>query len=141
VLLPAIVVGFFFRFFNFGACNLFGTCNFEFGISATFLNYILAVLIASGFFLLIYLISKGRWMGFGDVKLAILLGLLLGFPNILAGLFLSFFFGAIIGVTLMFLQKKEIKSEIPFAPFLIGGTCIAMLWGQQLINWYLGAFL
>src|SRR3989344_4664509 len=84
-------------------------------------------------FLFLFLISKGKWIGFGDVKLAILLGFLLGFPNILSGLFLSFFFGAIIGLILMFLNKKGLESEIPFAPFLIIGTFVAMFFGDQII--------
>jgi prepilin signal peptidase PulO-like enzyme (type II secretory pathway) len=109
---------------------------FEFQI----LNYLLAVLIGSGFFLAIFLVSKGVAMGFGDVKLAILLGLLLGFPNILVGLFLAFFFGAIIGIIMMFFGKKGFKSEIPFGPFLITGTFLAMFWGQQIISWYLNLF-
>ena len=103
-------------------------------------NYFFAVLIGSGLFLFIFLISKGRWMGFGDVKLTVLMGFLLGFPNILAGLFLAFFFGAIIGVILMVLNKKGLKSEIPFGPFLIAGTFMTMFWGEQLIKWYLKIF-
>jgi prepilin signal peptidase PulO-like enzyme (type II secretory pathway) len=107
------------------------------------LNVLLALAIAFGFFLTIFLISKGKWMGFGDVKLSILMGLLLGFPNILVALFLAFFFGAIIGIMLMTFptraggEKKSLKSEIPFGPFLIVGTFVAMLWGNQLISWYL----
>ncbi len=105
------------------------------------LNFLLAVLIASGFFFIIWFFSGGRWMGFGDVKLAILLGLILGFPNILTGLFLAFLFGAIIGVVLMAVKKKELNSKIPFGPFLIMGTFIAILWGQQLMQWYLSLIL
>jgi prepilin signal peptidase PulO-like enzyme (type II secretory pathway) len=101
------------------------------------INYIFAALIGSGFFLSIFLISKGLWMGFGDVKFAILMGLLLGFPNILLALFLSFFFGAIIGIILMVFKKKGIKSEIPFAPFLIIGTFLTVFWGEQIMSWYL----
>jgi len=100
----------------------------------------LAAVIASAFFLIIFLVSKGRAMGFGDVKLAFLMGLLLGLPNVLAALFLAFFFGAIIGLILMGFGKKGLKSEIPFGPFLIAGTFIAMLWGEQLINWYMNIF-
>ncbi len=100
------------------------------------INYLLAAAVASGFFLVIFLISKGCWMGFGDVKLAVLMGLLLGLPNVLAALFLAFFFGAIIGLILMVFDKKNLKSEIPFGPFLIAGTFIAMLWGPQIIQWY-----
>jgi len=104
-------------------------------------NFLIAAIIAAGFFLLIFLISKGRAMGFGDVKLAVLMGLLLGMPNIFLALFLAFFFGAIIGIILMVLQKKSLKSEIPFGPFLIIGTFIAILYGEQLVNWYMHLFL
>jgi len=105
------------------------------------LNFFLAALIASGFFLIIFLISRGRWMGFGDVKLAVLMGLLLGVLNVSLALFLAFFFGGIIGIVLMVYKKKNLKSEIPFGPFLIIGTFLAMLWGPQIINWYLKLFL
>jgi prepilin signal peptidase PulO-like enzyme (type II secretory pathway) len=122
VLFPAIMIAFIYRLFE----------NFS-----SILFFLLASLIASGFFLAIFLISKGRWMGFGDVKLAVLMGLLLGVQNVLAALFLAFFFGAIIGVILMVFGKKKLKSEIPFGPFLIIGTFLAMLYGSQIIQWYL----
>ena len=69
------------------------------------------------------------------------MGLLLGFPLVLAGLFLAFCFGAIIGIGLMVIKKKELHSQIPFAPFLIVGTATAMVWGRGIIEWYLGLFL
>ena len=105
------------------------------------LNYFFAVIVASGFFLAIFLVSKGRWMGFGDVKLAILMGLLLGFSNVLVALFLAFFFGAIIGVMLMIFKGKKLKSEIPFGPFLIMGTFMAMFWASQIIQWYVTSII
>jgi leader peptidase (prepilin peptidase)/N-methyltransferase len=104
-------------------------------------NTIYAALGASGFFLLIYLISSGQWLGFGDVKLAFLMGLFLGFPNILVALFLSFFIGAIVGLLLIAKGKKTLKSEVPFGPFLAIGTITAFLYGQQLIDWYSGLFI
>jgi len=133
VLFPAIAAAFVYRLFE----------NF-----VSLPSYLLAAVIASGFFLAIFLASAGRWMGFGDVKLAVLMGFLLGFPNILAGLFLAFFFGAIIGVILMVFpfgsaqggNKKGLKSEIPFGPFLITGTFTALFWGKEIIQWYLQLF-
>ncbi len=120
ILFPAIGITFAYRLWNIAFLG----------------NYILAIGLAAGFFLFIFLVSNGNWMGFGDVKLVILLGLLLGFPGILTGLFLAFAMGAIVGVISMLIYKRGLKSEIPFAPFLIGGTGIAFFWGPALINCY-----
>ena len=101
------------------------------------LNYLLAVLVSAGFFLIIFLVSKGRGMGFGDVKLAVLMGLLLGLPSVLVALFIAFVLGAIMGVILMIFQRKGLKSEIPFGPFLVLGTIISLFWGGAVIQWYI----
>lgn len=104
------------------------------------LNTILAAFMASGFFLFLVLVSKGKWMGLGDVKLAFLMGLILGWPNILLALFLSFFSGAIVGVGLIMLHKKGFKSEIPFGPFLSASTIFILLYGSQIIEKFLNGF-
>ena len=98
---------------------------------------LLSAFLASGFFLFIILVSKGKWMGLGDVKLAFFMGLFLGFPNILAALFFAFLIGAIIGVGLILKGRKTLKSEVPFGPFLVIATFIAFFWGRILIDWYL----
>lgn len=126
ILFPAIGITFFYRLI------------FDFDF---ILNYILAAFLASGFFFLIFAISKGKWMGFGDVKLAILMGFLLGFPNVLVALFLAFLFGAFVGIILMIYGKKKLKSEIPFGPFLITGTFLALFFGESLITWYISFFM
>jgi prepilin signal peptidase PulO-like enzyme (type II secretory pathway) len=141
ILFPAIAITFIYRFLDFGNLNLFRISDFGFRISAIFSNFLFAAFIASGFFLVIFLISAGRWLGFGDVKLAVLMGLLLGLPNVLVALFLAFFFGAIIGVGLIVLNKKNLKSEVPFGPFLITGTFIALFWGSQMIQLYFSIFV
>lgn len=102
-----------------------------------FFNLILSGLAAAGFFLAIVLISRGKWMGLGDVKLAFLMGLLLGFPNILVALFLAFSIGAIIGTGLIIKGRKTLKSEVPFGPFLVIGTFLALFWGERIMKWYL----
>ena len=126
VLFPAIGITFIYQLTN----------NFSFA----FFDYLLAGALASLFFGLIFFISKGKWMGFGDVELAFLMGLLLGSLNVVVALFLAFIFGAIIGIILMILQQKNIKSEIPFGPFLILGTFVSILLGGQLILMYLNLF-
>jgi len=101
------------------------------------LNLIYSCLGASLFFFLIWFLSRGKWIGFGDVKLVFFMGLFLGFPNILVALFLAFLIGAIIGLGFIFFKKKDLSSEIPFGPFLVTGTFIALFFGRELINWYL----
>jgi prepilin signal peptidase PulO-like enzyme (type II secretory pathway) len=108
---------------------------------STILNNFYAAFGAALFFLIIVLATKGKGMGVGDIKLAFFMGLLLGLPNILVALFLAFLIGAIIGLGMIALKKKTLKSEIPFGPFLILGTFIALFWGSNLINWYLNLFL
>lgn len=105
------------------------------------LNTLLAALIGSFFFLFIFLLSRGKWIGFGDVKLAFFMGLFLNFPNILVALFFAFLIGAIIGIGLVLASKKKLRSEVPFGPFLVAGTFIALFGGEKIINWYLNLFL
>jgi prepilin signal peptidase PulO-like enzyme (type II secretory pathway) len=144
VLFPAIAIAFVYKVFvnlSLSHWDLIENWKLKIENSASIVNLLLAIAISSGFFFVIWLVSGGKWMGFGDVKLAVLLGLILGFPNILVGLFLSFFFGAIIGIILIILEKKKSKSEIPFGPFLIFGTFLTMFWGEKIIAWYLNLVL
>ncbi len=101
-----------------------------------FSPYLFSALGASAFFLVIILITRGKGMGLGDAKLVFLMGLLLGWPNILAALFIAFFIGAIVGVGLIFWGRKTMKSQIPFGPFLIGGTLIMLFWSRFFLDWY-----
>lgn len=142
VLIPAVVLTIFYRITEAIVNNqLLPARIAEQSVAGGIINYFCAAISASGFFLLIYLISKGKWIGFADVKLGILLGLILGWPNIILSLFLSFFIGGIIGVGLIIFLGKKFKSEIPFAPFLITGTLITLFLGKGLINWYLSLIL
>lgn len=122
VIYPAIILAFIFRLFDF---------------QKLLSDFLPSALMGFVFFLAIFLISRGKWLGFGDVKLIFLLGLFLGFPDILLALFLSFTLGAIIGTGLIVLKKKNFKSEVPFAPFLVLGSAIAFFWGAEILNWYL----
>ena len=84
-------------------------------------------------FALMWLLSRGKWMGLGDAKLAISFGWLLGISAALSGLVISFWSGAIVGLMLIAFSKKHgMKSEIPFAPFLVFGVIIVFLFGLQL---------
>ncbi len=131
VIFPAIIIALIY--------NLFQLFTTRYPLS-TVLNNLYAAFGAAAFFLAIVLVSRGKWMGLGDVKLAFFMGFLLGFPNILVALFLAFLIGAIIGVGLILAKRKHLKSELPFGPFLVTGTFIALFWGQAIAYWYLNLF-
>lgn len=108
-----------------------------YGFSKELAYHALAACMASGFFLLLYLGSKGTWIGFGDVKFAVFMGLFLAPWSVLVALFLSYFIGALVSGVVLLSGKKGLQSEIPFGPFLVAGTFISFAYGERLIDWYL----
>lgn len=76
-------------------------------------------------------------MGFGDVKMALCMGVYLG-AAVVPAMFMGFISGAVIGVAVMALRKANAKTAIPFGPFLAAGAIIALFAGRALINAYLG---
>ncbi|MDZ4229357.1 MAG: prepilin peptidase, partial [Patescibacteria group bacterium] len=85
---------------------------------------------------LLHLLTRGKGMGLGDVKLGFLLGLVLGWPLIIVALFIAFLTGALAGVILIIVRGKTLKTKIAFGPFLLLGMVIAKLWGWSLWHWY-----
>ena len=82
--------------------------------------------------------TRGKGMGWGDVKLVLGLGLVLGFPLILVNVFLAFVIGAVVGIGLIMTKRKALGQVLPFGPFLILGAVIAAFYGQMIWNWYFG---
>jgi len=105
------------------------------------ISLLLGGLIGGGFFFLQFIVSKGKWIGGGDIRLGILMGFLLGWQKLLVAMFLAYFVGAIFSIVLIFLKKKKLKSHLPFGTFLTAGTFVALLWGQEIIDWYLSGSL
>ncbi len=104
--------------------------------SGFFLTGLLGALVVSGFFAAQYFISKGTWIGFGDVKLGLLLGSIFGYKLGIILLVVAYFFGAVVGVYLLANKQKQLRSELPFGVFLALAAIIMMLYGQQIGNWY-----
>jgi len=98
----------------------------------------LAAVVGGGFFYIQYVLSKGKWVGGGDIYLGIMMGLMLSWPNILVALFIAYVGGALVSLGLMIFRKKGLKSIVPFAVFLSAATFIVLLYGTQILNWYLG---
>jgi prepilin signal peptidase PulO-like enzyme (type II secretory pathway) len=97
-----------------------------------------AVAILSGLYLLLWILSKGAWIGFGDVKLGVALGLLLGqWELAFLALFLANFIGCLIVIPGLATKKLSRTTQVPFGPMLITGFFLAALFGTSFISWYL----
>ncbi len=106
-------------------------------LSSYFVTSILGALAGSLPFFLIWYFSDGKWMGFGDVKLMLLLGGSLGLSLVPVVLLLAIMSGGIVSVYLLSFTKLTLKSKVPFGTFLAASCLVTFLWGHQLIDWYL----
>lgn len=120
------------------------------GLVSMFSNSILATdrvlgfLIGGGFFAFIYylfyFIKKRECLGWGDVKLIAVCGLILGYQKTILCIILSSVFGAIILLILSLSKKEESNKEYPFATFIVPACIFSMLFGGMIISWYLSLF-
>ena len=92
--------------------------------------------IGFGIFFLIAIASRGG-MGWGDVKLAGLIGLATGFPLVFFSVILGAILGAVVAVALVVAKKRTFKETLPFGPFLALAAMVTLLWGSNILNWYL----
>ena len=97
-------------------------------------NFLITGIVSFLFLYLIHLLTKGKGMGLGDVKLAFLMGLVLGFPKIVVAFYLAFLTGAFVGVILILLSRAKLKQKIAFGPFLVFGTIFSLLWGEKIVT-------
>lgn len=104
------------------------------------LNHVAGAFLGGGLFVLLFYLTRGRAMGFGDVKLAFSAGLLFGFPDIIFASLLGFLLGGAWGLLLISLGRKHMKDKVPFAPFFVAGMALTVFFGYDIIHWYFSAF-
>jgi len=97
------------------------------------LNLVVAALLPAAFFGAQYVLSRGLWIGSGDIFLGAMMGFMLGFPQVIVALFIAYCSGALVGIALLLGGKKTRKSEIPFGTFLTGATMLMLLYGDQVM--------
>lgn len=108
------------------------------GLPTNLFWIVVTALATGGFFFLLFAVTKGKGMGFGDVIYAFLMGFTLGFPKVIIGLYLAFVTGALVSIALILLKKKKFRGgTIPFGPFLVLGTIISLFWGNMLLSYVL----
>lgn len=93
--------------------------------------------VAVTFFGLQYLLSRGRWIGSGDLRIGAFMGLLLGWPMTLVGLLAAYIIGSIISIFLLVSKNATPKTAVPLGPFLVLGTVLAFFFGDALLDLYL----
>ena len=105
--------------------------------AAAVLVKIIAALGGGVFFALLIAVTRGKGMGMGDLKLAIPLGLLFGWPEIVLVLMAAFVIGAVVGVIAVARGTNSMKGTLPFGPFLALGAVTAFFWSAPIVGWYL----
>lgn len=104
------------------------------------LNHFMGALIGAGIFWLIIVLSRGRGMGWGDLKLGLAGGWLFGWPDIGLATMLSFMIGGLFGGLLLVFKIKTWKDALPFGPFIILGFALTFFFGYRIIDGYFRLF-
>ncbi len=126
----------------FGAANhsFLGPYAAIFGAQGSmWVNKIIATVFGGVFFALLIAVTRGKGMGMGDLKLAIPLGLLFGWPDIIFVMMYGFVAGALVGLISIMRGKNTMKGTVPFGPFLAIGAVVVFFWGFPIVNWYFSA--
>ena len=125
ILIPGIILALIYGYFS------------DQGLEASLLGGLLGAL----FFLSQYLISKGKWIGSGDIRIGIFMGLILGIKLTVLALIISYILGSIVGIFLLATKKADKKTSIPLGPFLVIGTMISYFAGLEIIDWYMNLMI
>jgi prepilin signal peptidase PulO-like enzyme (type II secretory pathway) len=133
-LLPNVII---FPLIGLGAVNaviVVARHQFE---PSVIVSILVSCLVLSGFYFAIYVLSRRQWVGFGDVKLGLVLALLLAdWQLAISAFFLANLIGTLIFLPPMLIGKIKRQTHIPFGPLLIAGWVLAGLFGASILNWY-----
>ena len=127
VVFPAMIVTFFYQIWKY-VQSPFSIADFHSPLTSA----LIAALGAALFFFFLIWVSKGKWIGGGDVKLGFLAGLIVGWPKILFVFFLTYLIGSVVSLTLIALKKKTWKSQIPFGPFMVAAIIFVLFFSDQI---------
>jgi prepilin signal peptidase PulO-like enzyme (type II secretory pathway) len=130
VVYPAMLITFLYQVYKYLQSPL-GIWNLGSPVTSS----LFAAFLAALFFMALIWISKGSWIGGGDVKLGFLLGLIVGWPKIIFVLFLAYMFGAVVSLLLIAFRLKTWKSQVPFAPFLVSAALLVLFFSDQIQFW------
>ena len=104
------------------------------------LDSLIGILVGGGLFFVIIVVTAGRGMGGGDMKLAAMFGAFLGWKITLVSLFVAVMVGGSFGAAGLLTGRMRRKDPIPFGPFLALGGAVGLLWGERIVRWYVSGF-
>lgn len=108
-------------------------------LGADWLAVVVAALLGALWFAFQYFFSHGRWVGDGDIRLGALMGAMLaGWQNLVVALFLAYVVGSVVAAFLLMTHKRNWQSQLPMGVFLAPATLVALFWGNQIWQWYVG---
>ncbi len=118
---------------------IFFVVNLILGVSI--FDLVLCGLVGAGFFLTQFLISNGKWIGGGDIRLGLLMGVFFGrLDYLILAIMIAYFIGSAIGIAMIIFGKKKWRSKVPLGTFLTVSTIITTLWADLILEWYWGLF-
>ena len=103
-------------------------------LGVSYLDMISGALVVGGFFMLQFAVSKGRWIGGGDIRIGVLMGIILGLQWGLMALLLAYVVGAVFSIILILASRKKFDSKIAFGTFLTLATVIVLFYGNEISN-------
>ncbi len=95
-------------------------------------HYLISALLFAAFFAILYVASGGTWLGFGDVKLAALLGLMISFPMVFWVIVCGIWAGALWGISLMLMKRASSSTALPFGSFLTAAALVFLIFGNEI---------
>lgn len=116
------------------AIIIIGLLNIQ--VAGSALSLLLGGLFGGAWFLAQFLVSRGRWVGGGDIRLGVLMGVLLGHPLIWLGLGIAYIGGSIIAIALVLSRRAQLTGKVPFATFLLPAAFVTWIWGAEIFAWY-----
>ena len=111
------------------------------GPNFSVLNSVMTALIVGGIFFLVWLVSKGKWIGFGDVKFILLIGFLFGFPGTVFIFYIAVFMGVVVSIYLLILKKANRKTPLPFGTFLAISSILYLIFASKIDSFFIQILL
>lgn len=121
---------------------IFGFFSYPYGLGSYIFALIISAIASSLFFLLQYLLTRGKGIGEGDIWLGAFLGVIfVNLTELAVAILSAYFIGSFVGLILISLKKKELSSKLPLGVFLALGALISIFFGNEIVQWYQGLFL